>query len=307
MTSQSTLYDTAFTLYEETPEINKKNAKEKIKNVFNFIEKTIPLCYNKSITYFTLFFILLQTKLFIIFLSLQGDFMVYITGDMHGEAKRFNDKQLKRLGKDDTLIVCGDFGFIWNGSEQENRILGEIGEKPYRTLFVDGTHENFDLLEKYPIEEIFGGKVHHISGNLFHMIRGEIYTIDNETYFAFGGGDSLDREMRISSGTWYSHEMPSIEEITYAVENLNKYNYCIDYVITHEPLGNARGLIGSRTEISAISSFFDELAKNVKYKRWYFGCIHLDRKISSKNQAVFTEVLPVHSIVRKKSLFRKSN
>lgn len=231
--------------------------------------------------------------------------MVYITGDMHGETKRFESRQFKRFTEDDILMICGDFGFIWNGSEQEKQTLVEIGEKTYKTLFVDGTHENFDLLDKYPIEEIFGGRAHHISGNLYHMMRGEIYTIDNETYFAFGGGDSPDREMRIASGTWYSREMPSVEEMTYGVENLNKYNYNIDYIITHEPSGNARGLIDSRTEISAIGSFFDELAKNVKYKCWYFGSVHFDRKVSGKNQAVFTEVLPVHKTLKKKSLFSR--
>lgn len=226
--------------------------------------------------------------------------MVYITGDMHGEVGRFNERKLKKLSSDDVLMICGDFGFIWSGSEEEKKSIALIGEKPYRTLFVDGTHENFELLEKYPVEEIFGGKAHHISGNLYHMLRGEIFTIDNETYFAFGGGDSPDREIRISTGTWYSREMPSIEEMTYGVENLNKYDYKIDYVITHEPSCNARGLIDSRSEISAIGSFFDELAKNVKYKCWYFGSVHFDRKISSKNQAVFTEIVPIHIPVKKR-------
>lgn len=229
--------------------------------------------------------------------------MVYITGDMHGEFKRFETKQIKRFTDDDILMVCGDFGFIWNGSENEKQTLISIGEKPYKTLFVDGTHENFDLLDKYPVEELFGGRVHHISGNLYHMMRGEIYTINNETYFAFGGGDSPDREIRINSGTWYSREMPSIDEMTYGVENLNKYNYKVDYIITHEPSGNARGLIDNRAEVSAIGSFFDELAKNVNYKCWYFGSVHFDRRVSGKNQAVFTETVPIHKTVKKKSIF----
>ena len=57
--------------------------------------------------------------------------MVYITGDMHGELKRFSDRKLKRLSEEDVLMICGDFGFIWNGSEQEKKFLEEIGEKPY--------------------------------------------------------------------------------------------------------------------------------------------------------------------------------
>jgi len=52
--------------------------------------------------------------------------MVYITGDMHGELKRFSDRKLKRLSEEDVLMICGDFGFIWNGSEQEKKFLEEI-------------------------------------------------------------------------------------------------------------------------------------------------------------------------------------
>lgn len=170
-------------------------------------------------------------------------------------------------------------------------------------MFVDGTHENFELLEKYPIEELFGGRAHHISGNLYHMIRGEIFTIDGETYFAFGGGDSPDREIRIAAGTWYKQEMPTVDEMTYAVENLNRYDYNVDYLITHEPSGNARGLIDSMSEISAIGSFLDEIAKNVKYKCWYFGSVHFDRRISGRNYAVFTEILPIHMKAKKRRLF----
>ena len=38
--------------------------------------------------------------------------MVYITGDMHGDQSRFNTKEIKALQPGDTLIICGDFGFV---------------------------------------------------------------------------------------------------------------------------------------------------------------------------------------------------
>ena len=43
--------------------------------------------------------------------------MIYVTGDTHGDASRFDDPRLKNLKQGDTLIVCGDFGFLWNGSK----------------------------------------------------------------------------------------------------------------------------------------------------------------------------------------------
>ena len=47
--------------------------------------------------------------------------MVYITGDTHGDYSRFTSSAARRLKKGDTLIVCGDFGFVWDGSEKEKK------------------------------------------------------------------------------------------------------------------------------------------------------------------------------------------
>lgn len=47
--------------------------------------------------------------------------MIYLTGDTHGDLERFKDRALKRLRREDTLIVCGDFGFLWDDSPAERR------------------------------------------------------------------------------------------------------------------------------------------------------------------------------------------
>ena len=53
--------------------------------------------------------------------------VIYVTGDMHGDFSRFKDSPLKKLKAGDTLLVCGDFGFIWDGSRQEQKLLKKIG------------------------------------------------------------------------------------------------------------------------------------------------------------------------------------
>ena len=53
--------------------------------------------------------------------------MILITGDVHGDIGRFSDKRLRELKKGDTLIVCGDLGLIWNGSDREKRLLKKLG------------------------------------------------------------------------------------------------------------------------------------------------------------------------------------
>ena len=91
----------------------------------------------------------------------------------------------KQLEENDTLIICGDFGFIWEDSRHERSIIEKIGELNYNVTFVDGCHENFDLLQQFEVIEWNGGKAHHISGNLVHLMRGQVYTIEDEKNFCF--------------------------------------------------------------------------------------------------------------------------
>ena len=68
--------------------------------------------------------------------------MIYITGDTHGELDRFKGKELRRLGKNDVLFVLGDFGFLWEGGNEERQRLDWLAKRPYTILILEGTHEN---------------------------------------------------------------------------------------------------------------------------------------------------------------------
>lgn len=101
---------------------------------------------------------------------------IYITGDIHGYPIRLTDENLSDRGatliKDDKLIVCGDFGLPWYNDVQDWQCLEWIAQKPFEVLFVDGNHENFDLLNEFPVEVRYGGKVHKLKDNIYHLMRG---------------------------------------------------------------------------------------------------------------------------------------
>lgn len=65
-------------------------------------------------------------------------------------------------------------------------------DKSFTTVFVDGNHENFDRLYSYPVKEWNGGKVHEIRPSVLHLMRGEVFTIEDKKFFAFGGASSHD-------------------------------------------------------------------------------------------------------------------
>ena len=47
--------------------------------------------------------------------------MTYITGDTHGYPRRL--KAISAYDDADAIIVCGDFGFLFDGSKEEERTL----------------------------------------------------------------------------------------------------------------------------------------------------------------------------------------
>ncbi|MBE6777867.1 MAG: hypothetical protein E7541_00575 [Ruminococcaceae bacterium] len=218
--------------------------------------------------------------------------MVYVTGDIHGDPTRLN-AALRPLRKGDTLLVCGDFGFIWDGSPAEQKRLQKIGKLPYTVAFLDGRHENFDLLDAYPVTSWQGGQAQIISGQLVHLMRGEIYTVEGHTLFTFGGGESDDREFRQPGVSWWPREVPSEEEMHRALDNLTARDWQVDYVCTHVPTLTAANRMNPRRAVDGVSLFLGGIEQKIACKRWYFASLHRDQAISDKRRAVFEDVVAI--------------
>ena len=225
--------------------------------------------------------------------------MIFVTSDLHADKTRFKNKSLKKLKKTDILIILGDFGFIWEGGKKEKRILKWIGSRKYQVLFIDGTHENFDLLDSYPQVDFMGGKARHISKKLHHLMRGEVYNMENSTVLCFGGGESLDKETRVEGETWWQTELPTQQDFENCNKNIEKHNGKIDYILTHDAPTKLTTFLNLNQDIviyekTPVENYFDDIYSRVDYKRWLFGKHHKDQKMGNKYVAVFKNVLPLN-------------
>lgn len=222
--------------------------------------------------------------------------MIYVTGDMHGDISRLRSRAARRLKKNDYLIVCGDFGFLWDGSDREKRILKWLGKRRYNILFIEGTHDNLDLLEEYPVADWNGGKVHEISGKLRHLIRGHVFELDGKKIFAFGGGESFDADMRIGVSMWWHRELPTPEIVEDAKQNLRAHNNKVDYIITHQTGGRLKRFLSlEERDFNILDVFFDEIRESCGYSRWFFGSYHLNKTIPPSDSALFGAIVPADS------------
>ncbi|MCL1822757.1 MAG: metallophosphoesterase [Oscillospiraceae bacterium] len=218
---------------------------------------------------------------------------IYITGDTHGDLDRF--KKAKKLRKGDFLLICGDFGFIWNGSKREKRLLKRLGRKKYHILFVDGIHENFDELASYPEEQWNGGRTRHISGHLRYLMRGEVFTLGNKTILTFGGGrrDDVDASVEKNDGVQRESEYRN------GLQAIAKHEGRVDYIVSHEaPSKIAEFLELPNSDKSRVNAYLDILGESCAFERWFFGHHHINRVVTTKYYAMFDKVMRADEVIK---------
>lgn len=218
--------------------------------------------------------------------------MIYITGDTHGDRSRFSKTWEENLTEEDFLIICGDFGFIFENNFAENRFLNRLEQRPYTILFVDGNHENFDAINQYTIEVWHGGKVHRIRKNILHLMRGQVFEIEQKTFFTMGGAYSIDKYRREPGVSWWSRELPTDEEYNEAVSNLKRSNMKVDYVITHtmpREMILKYGKIPDPHDME-LAGFLEYVMYEVDFQHWYCGHWHDDKELTEKFTMLFYDV-----------------
>lgn len=219
---------------------------------------------------------------------------IYITGDIHGDISRFSESYIineSTLTQQDCIIVCGDFGLIWYSESDytnyciQQKELDILSAKPYRILFCDGNHENFNEICNYEVVELYGGKAHKIRDNIYHLMRGEIYDIEDKKIFVMGGAYSVDKYMRQKKISWWEQELPDNEEYKNAIANIKKANNKVDYIITHTAPSELIKLMGFYPDIhdAELTGFFDWIMYETDFKRWYFGHFHIDEPFHFKH------------------------
>ena len=230
-----------------------------------------------------------------------------LVSDIHADISHISKKAMKQqnimLTEKDYLIILGDFGGVWYYPEsrfykQDVYLQKWLSKQPWTTLFIDGNHENHDLLNQYPIEEWNGGNVHHIvKDKIIHLMRGQIFNIDGQTIFTMGGAQSHDMEIRQEWINWWRAELPSFQEYETAINNLEKNNWKVDYVLTHCcSSSGAKELLQEKynsADESLLEAFFEGLTKNLTYDRWYCGHYHMNKNISNNTTVLYHKIIPL--------------
>jgi len=239
---------------------------------------------------------------------------IYVTGDTHGTLDLLKFKYLDiDFQEDDYILVLGDFAVCWDDNGNDAKVRDFWNQQKCKVLFLDGNHENFDLLGRYSVSEKFGGKVQEIDDKITHLMRGQVYEIDGKTIFTMGGacshdcGKNLEAIInahldefytydlaadfgklpeskryynRVPGRSWWPQEIPSADEIAEGKANLAARGNSVDYVLTHTPsLRFIRTLRLEEMEYPwgvPLFDFLEWVEDNVHFNQWWFGHIHCD-------------------------------
>ena len=213
--------------------------------------------------------------------------MIYLLSDLHGDYSLpgFMD-YLENKSDDDLLIILGDTGLEFEKTEENKEFTEKFLSVKKNIALIDGNHENFPYLNSFPEEKWNGGRVRRLSEQIVLLERGNVYNIDGKSFFVFGGCKSSPKWHEM--GLIYPGEEPTDEEINCAHANLEKYNFKVDYVLTHKyeetpPRGKT-----VCEQLQKLNRFIDD---NVSFKKWYSGHWHKELEIDDKHIVIYDRLI----------------
>ena len=225
--------------------------------------------------------------------------MIYLAGDIHGrlEIEKVTDffeleAHARPLSEQDYLILLGDVGICWDDGEKDAFVRKKLEELPVTVLWLDGNHENFDIIDSLLVANWHGGKVQFIGDKIIHLMRGYIYDIGGKSFWTFGGGFSIDKIYRREGISWWAREMPSDEEYIRGKENLCNAGNKVDYILSHTAPGQIAGKLVDKLYPGEekLQDYLQEISENTEFKKWYFGHWHMDCEID-KYVGVYDEIV----------------
>ncbi|MCQ2085093.1 MAG: hypothetical protein MJZ21_02980 [archaeon] len=217
--------------------------------------------------------------------------MIAITGDTRGIEALYQLSQndiINSMSKSDFLLILGKCGITEAHTDFHENIL-MYRDLPCSIMFLDGPHDDYDLLSDHPVFPWNGGMTQNISRSITHLMRGQVFTMGGKTFLTMGGGTTPGRDDFGKYYTWWPEQDIFPQEILAAEYNLAEHGNKVDYVFTCEcPTSWKSEISGFRT---SCSDSLEHLMDKVEYRHWYFSDIVHHELPEHSATALYQEVI----------------
>ena len=137
-------------------------------------------------------------------------------GDTHGDMQHVLTVARTMSARGiELLVVLGDFGFLWPGHNwgiDIDKLSRRLKTTRQTLAFVDGNHEDFDLLYKFPVAD---DGLRWIRPNIVHIPRGyRTVLASGATLAALGGANSIDIGHRVLGRSVWVEESITEADLT---------------------------------------------------------------------------------------------
>lgn len=235
--------------------------------------------------------------------------MLYFHGDIHGDILTnfsYNkNPEMRKLTPNDYLIILGDCGVPWNDYTFKEDIykLNWLNDRPYKTIFITGNHDNYDLIEQMPQisfhqgiarQAVYNNKIYK---NIFYIDKPTFLYLNQYDILIIPGADSHDIQdgiidgtqkdwrktyklakqsgkkfMRVSHVTWWPQEKVQVNLVNQLIKEKNiKY---VHFILSHECPANQLWQTNRRFQSNKGQIFLEQIQNTIEYDIWLHGHLH---------------------------------
>lgn len=201
-----------------------------------------------------------------------------IAGDWHGIAMdALNVVSEAHIRNIPVIVHVGDFGIWHNDKPFLDKLESVLDLYDIELYFIDGNHENFDMLYTKRLKE---DGTRYVRDHISYLPRGFRWEWQGMSFMALGGAASIDRKYRKEGYDWWPQELISEYDIDKAIKGGP-----VDVMFTHD------------SPSTAPNSITDNLPGQMNARR-AFGTLALETCTWHR-----TQLARVTNVVMPKALF----
>ena len=185
-----------------------------------------------------------------------------------------------------------------------------IKKLPYPVFFIDGNHEDYDVLKRLPkISDSENELLFQKSGcsltaentmkasdGIYYLKRGSVCKIDGFSMLLIGGSTTGPGYKKNHPDIWQKDEDLSKEDEKRILKSLQENDHTFDLIFTHTvPECMVKAWFPDK-DLSVTNKILEHVWQSVSYQYWLFGHFHDDEDYPERMHCLYNDVMLLEAL-----------